>query len=92
MVYQTLVSLLGGTAGILCLIYLLLGRRKKVKLVGKVVLITGANSGLGKGNFPVIRSLILKTVTYLSIGHLRCTLKSTNHKPNTNVYINYMYS
>ncbi|WAQ95499.1 hypothetical protein MAR_028189 [Mya arenaria] len=39
----------GGTSCLLGLIYWLLTRRKRTSLKGKVVLITGANSGLGKG-------------------------------------------
>ncbi|XP_052790976.1 dehydrogenase/reductase SDR family member 7B-like [Mya arenaria] len=38
----------GGTSCLLGLIYWLLTRRKRTSLKGKVVLITGANSGLGK--------------------------------------------
>jgi len=52
-IYSTMdlstVQILGGTSCILTLVYWLLSRRKKFVVKGKVVLITGANSGLGKG-------------------------------------------
>jgi len=47
--FPTLVSLLGGTAGLFCFLHYFLRNKKRVKLQGKVVLVTGANSGLGKG-------------------------------------------
>lgn len=40
---------IASTAGLMYIIYWLLSNRKKINASGKVVLITGANSGLGKG-------------------------------------------
>lgn len=48
MIPESLLTAIGGTAGLLYIIYWFLTNRKKTDLKGKVVLITGANSGLGK--------------------------------------------
>ncbi|XP_060580242.1 dehydrogenase/reductase SDR family member 7B-like [Ruditapes philippinarum] len=48
MTFDSLLVGAGGTASLLYLIYWLLNNRKKTDVTGKVVLITGAGSGLGK--------------------------------------------
>ncbi|XP_045213601.2 dehydrogenase/reductase SDR family member 7B-like [Mercenaria mercenaria] len=48
MTMETLLAAVGGTAGLLYVIYWLLTNRRKTDVTGKVVLITGASSGLGK--------------------------------------------
>ena len=49
MSWQTVVAALGCPVGLLYLIDWLLSLHKRVNVAGKVVLITGANSGLGRG-------------------------------------------
>ena len=49
MTFDSVLVAAGGTAGLLYVIYWLLNNRKKTDVKGKVVLITGASSGLGKG-------------------------------------------
>lgn len=47
---ESILTAVGGVTGLVYLIYWLLTNRKKTDVTGKVVLVTGANSGLGKGN------------------------------------------
>ncbi|KAH3871472.1 dehydrogenase/reductase SDR family member 7B-like [Dreissena polymorpha] len=59
---STVLAWCGGTAGLIYLILFLLRKRKRVQLKGKVVLITGANSGLGKACATVFYSAGCKVI------------------------------
>lgn len=49
MSWEKILTIIGCPLGLLYILKIILSHRRKQNLKGKVVLITGANSGLGKG-------------------------------------------